>query len=116
MEILKVGDKVVKVSCHPWSNDKYYNFSTVVRTTKTQAILENGTKLINEISHDYSKNIVFREYGNRYDYYSIVTDELIKESKDEKLRQYINIWFFEKKFTEKEKFIIYNNFKELNIL
>lgn len=46
---LQIGDELVLVSYQRWGNNKFYKASKVVKLTKTQAILEDGTRLINDL-------------------------------------------------------------------
>ena len=117
MDKLKVGDKVVKISRSRWGNNTNYTFATVTRITKTQAILSNDVKLINEpTKRPIGKEIGFPIYGNKWTFYINVTDEIIEEANQEKKRQTICNWFSEKEFTEDDKKIIYETFEKLNKL
>jgi hypothetical protein len=116
MEKLKVGDKVYNVSKHRWSDNIRYNLSEVVRLTKTQAVLENGTKLINEVTTDWNRDDCFAEYGDKYNKWYFQTPEILEKAKKEKEKQIIRNWFGKRNFTDEEKRIIYLKFKELNIL
>lgn len=116
METLKVGDKVYNQLSPRWRDDIYYKFATVERLTKTQAILSDGTKLINEPLEDfYIKKVGFCVYGDRYTKWRFVTEEIIEKAKAEKEKQTINNWFSNKKFTNEEKKIIYNTLKERDL-
>ena len=116
MENLKVGDKVYNVSKHRWSDITYYNLCEVVRLTKTQAVLDNGTKLINEVTTDYNRDKVFSEYGDKYNRWYFQTPEILEKAKKEKEKQFVRNWFGKRNFTDEEKNIVYLKFKELNIL
>ena len=117
MEKLKIGDKVVRQSNDRWSRNVYYSFSKVERLTKTQAVLTDGTKLVNEPKLDHWENkIMYSAFGDRWEKWVIETPEIIEEAKKEKERQQINRWFNDRKFNEEEIFIIYNTFKSLNKL
>jgi hypothetical protein len=116
MEKLKVGDKVYNISKNRWSDITYYNLSEVVRLTKTQAVLENGTKLINELVTDYNREKCFSEYGDRYNKWYIQTPEILEKAKAEKEKQIVRNWFENRKFTDEEKKKIYLQFKKENIL
>lgn len=117
MEQLKVGDKLYNKQHQQWGNNVYYNFSTVERLTKTQAILSNGTKLVNEPKFDnWSKTIGYSVYGDSWNKWHIETPEILEEANKEKTRQKIVNWFKNRKFSEEEQFIIYNTFKTINQL
>lgn len=117
MELLKVGDKVYEKTHQRYGKNVYYNFSEVERLTKTQAILSNGKKIINEPSKGHYDNLIgYPTYGNRWNKWHIVTPEIIEESNKEKTRQKIVSWYNNRKFSEEEQFIIYNTFKTLNQL
>jgi hypothetical protein len=118
MEQLKVGDKVCLVQNHRFGTGTNYYFSEVERLTKTMAVLANGKKLINEpkIRH-YNGNIPeFSEYGDSWTCWRITTPEILEDGKAEHQRVKIANWLHNRKFTDEEKAIIYNKFKELNIL
>lgn len=117
MELLKVGDKVYNKTHERWGNNVYYNFSTVERLTKTQAVLSDGTKLVNNPVLCYHNNIVgYRTYGDTWNEWHIQTPDIIAEAKLEKERQSIVNWFSRREFSEEEIRIIYLKFQELNIL
>ena len=117
MELLKVGDKVYYKDHSRWTNFVTYKFATVDRLTKTQAILSNGTKLINEPTNDnHDKVFGYSTYGDKWSKWYVQTPEILEEARLEKERQAIVRWFNDRKFSEEEKRIIYNKFKELNIL
>lgn len=113
MDSLKIGDKVYHKREAIFGNNVYYKFSTVERLTKTQAILSCGTKVVNNpILDSYTKVIGFSQYGDRYNMWYMQTPEILEEAKIERERQKIVKWFNEHKFSENEKMIIYNIFKE----
>jgi len=119
MELLKVGDKVYNKEYSRWSSFISYEFATVDRLTSKRAVLSNGKVLLNEPRESGwggKKEIGYKVHGESYAYYHIETPEIIEEAKKEKLRVTIHDWFSQKKFTEAEKTIIYNHFKELDIL
>lgn len=117
MELLKLGDKVYEKTHQRYGNNIYYNFSEVERLTKTQAILANGKKIINEPTKGHYDTVIgYPTYGNRWDKWHIVTPEILEEAQKEKTRQTIVRWFDNRKFSEEEKYIIYNTFKTLNQL
>lgn len=117
MEKLKIGDKVYYKKHQQWGNNVYYTFAVVERLTKTQAILSDGTKLVNEPKFDnWSKIVGYPTYGDSWEKWHIETPEIIEEANKEKKRQKIVAWFRNRKFSEEEQFIIYNTFKTLNQL
>lgn len=114
MEKLKIGDKVYNKEHSRWGNNIYYYFGTVERLTKTQAILNDGTKLINEPTKNWSEEYYsFMTYGNRYKRWYLTTKEIILEAKSERERQQVIKWFENRKFNDEEKVIIYNQFKDV---
>ena len=66
MELVKIGDKVYNERYHSWTKTVSYRLATIERLTKTQAILSDGTKLINEPTKGYDSNqIEYPQYGDR---------------------------------------------------
>jgi hypothetical protein len=118
MEQLKVGDKVCLVQNQRFGTGINFYFSEVERLTKTMAVLTNGKKLINEPkTRHYNKNIYdFYEYGDKWICWQRTTPEILEAYKKEQQRVKISNWLHNRKFTDEEKAIIYNTFKELNIL
>ncbi len=117
MEKLKVGDKLYLKQHARWGDDIYYQFASVERLTKTQAVLSNGVKLINEPSKDYySKEIGYSVYGDRWTKWYFQNEQILIEAKVEKEKRLIDNWFSKRKFTNEEKKIIYLKFQELNLL
>lgn len=107
---LCVGDKVCNIRNQRWSDGVVYSFATVIRLTATQAVLSDGTKLINEptkISYTNGK-YGFSVYGDRWTKWQLVTGEILVEASIEKERQFINKWFDAQKFTNEQKKSIYN--------
>ena len=115
---LKIGDKVCLVQKQRLSSGNNYYFSEVERLTKTMAVLSNGKKLINEPKKRYNNDNIyeFYEYGDSWKYWELTTPEILEAYKLERERLVIANWFYNRKFTDDEKAIIYNKFKELNIL
>lgn len=111
-ENLKVGDKVCQVTHSRWGDDVHYRFEEVERLTKTQAILKNGTKLINDATNSWGSGYSFMTYGDRYSIWNITTPEIIEASKIERERQKVNSWFNKQKdlFTDEQKKQIFNLF------
>ena len=105
MENLKVGDKVYNIN-NKWGNT-IYNISTVIRVTKTLAILENGIRI--KINAELEGK--FKQYGSAYNEWQIVTDEIMKKIKNIQSQKTINKWFKDTIFTDVMKIIVYNQFK-----
>jgi len=104
MEKLKVGDKVCQKYKSRFGKNFNYRFSTVVRLTKTQAVLDNGKKLVNEAGKD------FVEVGNRFSSWEITTPEILHVWEKEKQRQAIVNWFDSQEFTDEQKKQVYELF------
>jgi hypothetical protein len=114
MELLKVGDMLYNKEYSQYSSNVFYKFATVERLTKTQAILSDGTRLVNEPKENWHDKVIeYHIVGDKYTAWRFETDEILKEAEAEINRQKIVRWFNEKKFTEDEKFIIYNTFETL---
>lgn len=118
MKKLKVDDKLYIQSTQRWGNRINYRFATVVRLTKTQAILSDGTKLINEPTSSFGtgKKVCYSEYGSRYDKWLFQTEDILLEAEKAKETIEIESWFDNRKFSDEEKRIVYLKFKELDIL
>jgi len=117
MEKLKIGDKLFNKKHQQWGSNIYYKFATVERLTKTQAVLSDGTRLINEPQiKSYDKIISYPVYGDTWTRWHFETPEILEEAKKERDRQAVIRWFDSRKFSEEEKRIIYNTFKNLNQL
>jgi hypothetical protein len=111
MELLKIGDKLYSKIKSSWNNDVYYHFATVERLTKTQAVLSDGTKLINKPEMDYhSKTMGYCVWGDTWTKWHFETPAILEEAKKEKTRQAIISWFDNRKFTEEDKFVIFYTF------
>jgi len=110
MEKLKVGDKLYQKSSSRYTQFTDYIFGTVERITKTQAILSNGYKIINDPKVDwYNKDIYcFSQYGDSYKRWFIQTNEIIKEANAENKRKKIYYWFRDKQFSDEEKLQVFN--------
>ena len=121
---LKVGDEVCRFRRQRHGKDTYYTFGKVARTTNTLAILEDGTRLKNEFLLDTSygsvKQYYFLEVKDFYTQWLRSTPELKQEAEKEAKRQKMNNWFNHKastrEFTDQEIEIIYEKFKELNLI
>lgn len=117
MEKLKIGDKLVFIKSPKLSEYNYYNFAEVVRLTNTQAILSDGTRLVNEPKKAWGGDgVEYSEYGETYTRWSIQTPEIIEQATKEKELIIAHNWLSKRNFTKEEKKIIYDKFKELNIL
>lgn len=93
MEELKIGDVVFLKTSERFSGKLIYIRSIVIRLTKTRAILENGTQLINEQTKGCGDTIGYTVYGDRYKVYQIQTDkdaEIINKWEEE--QKIINWW------------------------
>lgn len=116
MEKLKVGDKVYLKSYSKWGKDVHYKFGIVERLTKTQAVLDCGTRLINEPKADYyTKNVSYGEYGDTWTKWKIQTPQILEAARIEGERQKVVTWFENKKFNEDEMKIVYEHFKSLGL-
>lgn len=112
MAKLKVGDKVVNIRYGRFGDKATYKFSEVVRVTKTQAILANELRLVNEPKTKFSSNEVeFSVYGGDYERWELLTPKIQQEFEQEQERRIIENWFCSKKFTDEEKKMIYEQFK-----
>jgi hypothetical protein len=118
MKKLEVGMEVCTIIHRRFTNDYRYEFSKVVKLTPKRATLANGDILNNELVRDnYSKNFVFKTYGNdNRDNYIFVTPEILADDAAIKERQKISLWFNAKKFTSEEQAIIYKQFEQLGKL
>ncbi len=106
---LKVGGRVYSKRLQRYGTDIYYAFATVARVTKTQAVLSNGKKVMNEPKQYWGdERYSFAEYGDKYKRWYIETPEAIENARVENRRQSVNQWFDTKKFTQEEKEIVYN--------
>lgn len=114
MITLKVGDKVVLEDVSRWSKTVYYAFAEVVKVTKTQTILDNGTRLKVNSSRNWRHKEVFDEIGSHYGYqWQLSTPEIVEKAKVEQKRQQVEKWFSSYKFTDEQKAAIYEMFKEV---
>lgn len=114
---LVVGDRLCNKIAVRFGKGTFYTFATVERLTKAQAVLSNGVKLVNEPHIGrFGNDVEYSTYGDSWNKWTFETEELIEEARKEEERQQINNWFASRTFSEEEKAIIYNTFKELNIL
>ena len=111
---LKVGDEVCHIKYYR-NQAKGFKFRKVERITKTLAILNDGTKLVNDSFFDFSKEVAWRGYGSGEEWH-IVTENIKSDYAAELERSKIESWFSSKEFTNEEKKIIWTKFNELNIL
>ena len=103
-EQLKAGDKVYFKKNPAWGRNITYKISEVERLTKTQAILKNGVRLINQPKKTlYKPSIKYQEYGDSFSEWMILTPEIGLEAKIEKERQDIDHWFCSHQFTDEQK-------------
>jgi hypothetical protein len=119
-QLLKVGDKVYQKDYPRYPNQNmvdWYNYksATVQRLTKTQAILSNGVKLINEPENgigwkEQGYLAAYPIYGDRWNKYFIETPESLADGMIQKKRAKVQNWFVAQKFTEEQKIAIYNLF------
>lgn len=116
MRLLKVGDKVYKKIHSRHGREFILSLSTVTRLTKTQAVLENGVNLINKPIRPYfaSEPVGYSQNIDRYEKWSIQTEEVLSEWAIEQERVRVSRWFDAQKFTDYEKGCIYNLITELN--
>lgn len=111
MEQLKVGDKVYKEQKGIWSEFTNFYFAKVERLTNKQAILSNGVRLINEPKQSWGRKFIeFSEYGDRYERWSLQTDEILAKAKIENIKIKANNWFGSHKFTIEQMVTIYDKF------
>ena len=106
---LEVGDSVYCANRSRYGKDIKYLFKIVKRVTATQAILEDGEKLKNEISKDWLGNERFIELGSRDSWY-LTTSQVLEDAKKEAERQKANSWFNNQQFTDEQKQQIFNLF------
>lgn len=113
MEKLKVGDEVYTTYSRRYSPEiTGYELKKVVRLTKTRAVLESGIQIVNEpIKRHNNSDVFFIQHGNRI-HWRLSTDEVRKESERLYRKRKISYWFLSKKFTDEEKELIYNQFKD----
>jgi len=117
MEDLKVGDKLYNVSQNGFGDFYRYSFSEVVRLTKTLAILDNGVRLRNKpVKSLINDEIGYALATNRWVYWHIVSDEILRRAEKENEMIAIHDWFKDRSFNFLEKTMIYNLFKDKGIL
>lgn len=109
---LKVGDKIYNERNNRWTGETEFLIGEVVRITKTQAVLSNGIKLINEVVKGWNKENCFAEYGNRWNKWFIQTNDFLERYNEWRVKRIIEKWFDAQKFTFEEKKIIYKTLKK----
>ena len=112
MITLKVGDKVVLEKKARFGRNISYDFAEVVRVTKTQAILSNDTRLRISSRRNWSHQEVFDEIGSHYDPWELSTPEIVEKAKIEQNRRKVEKWFSNHNFTDQQKAVIYEMFKD----
>lgn len=117
MEELKVGDNVYNTAQDGFDDFVRYSFSEVVDVTKTLAILKNGIRLINQPKTSYiTEDIGYSVKGQRGVHWHKVSLQAIRNAQLENEKIAAHDWFESKKFTLKEKQLIYKQFNALNKL
>lgn len=114
---LEVGDKLYKIGENRWGREPIPEFASVVRLTATQAILSNGIRLKNEPKYDgFDKKVYFLVIGEYFDQWYFQTLEIVEKAKRLKEESRIRRWFESKKWSIEEMKLIYETFKEKNLL
>lgn len=115
MEELKIGDKVYNTKQDGFDDFIRYSFSEVVEVTKTLVILKNGVRLVNQPRISYiTESIGYSVSRQRGVHWHLVTLQAIRCAQIENKKIAAYNWFETKKFTLKEKQLIYEQFKEMN--
>ncbi|MDP5231064.1 MAG: pyruvate kinase [Cellulophaga sp.] len=115
MEELKVGDKVYNTKQDGFDDFIRYSFSEVVEVTKTLVILKNGVRLVNQPRISYiTESIGYSVSRQRGVHWHLVTLQAIRSAQIENKKIAAYDWFETKKFTLKEKQLIYEQFKEMH--
>ncbi len=110
--LLKVGDKVYKSVYRRWDKKTVYFTAKVERLTKTLAVLDNGEKVINEVTKDYNQKDCFSTFGDIATKYYIADDAFEQKLKDITNRKIINNWFNSYAFSFAQKEQIFNLFNK----
>jgi hypothetical protein len=113
-EKLEIGDKLVNIEHNRWTSFTKYTFASVERLTKTQAILSNGVRLRSE-KYTWDGVVMFNVIGS-YGNYQFVTPEITIKAEKERKNIIAHNWLSSKKFTNEEKLLVYEYFKNLNKL
>lgn len=115
MEELKIGDKVYNTKQDGFDDFIRYSFSEVVEVTKTLVILKNGVRLVNQPRISYiTESIGYSVSRQRGVHWHLVTLQAIRSAQIENKKIAAYDWFEAKKFTLKEKQLIYEQFKEMH--
>lgn len=112
---LQVGDKLYKRGDNRWGRESIPQFASVVRLSATQALLSNGVRLKNEIRF-WSEKLCFSEVGKNFEFWYFETPEIVEEAKRLKEESRIRRWFELKKWDIEEMKLVYETFKEKNLL
>tara|TARA_R110002012_G_scaffold321944_1_gene552607 strand:- start:54010 stop:54384 length:375 start_codon:yes stop_codon:yes gene_type:complete len=113
MDVLKIGDKVYNTKQDGFDDFIRYSFSEVVEVTKTLVILKNGVRLVNQPRISYiTESIGYSVSRQKGVHWHLVTLQAIRNAQIENKKIAIHDWFERKKFTFKEKQIIYEQFNE----
>lgn len=114
---LEVGDKLYKRGENRWGRESLPEFASVVKLTPTQAILSNGIRLKNEPKYDgFYKKVHFSVIGEYFDKWFFETPEIVEKAKRLKEESRIRRWFELKKWDIEEMKLVYETFKEKNLL
>lgn len=112
MELLKVGDKVYNTKQDGFDDFVRYSFSEVIEVTKTLAILKNGVRLYNQPKISYiTEDIGYSVTRQKGVHWHLVSLQAIRNAQIENAKIEAYDWFEAKKFTLKEKLLIYEKFK-----
>ncbi len=115
MEKLKIGDKVYNARQNGFADFIRYTFSEVVETTKTLAILKDGTRLINIPKVSYiTEDIGYSVSRKKGVHWHLVSLQAIRNAQIENQKIAANDWFETKEFSLEEKQWIYKLFNERN--
>lgn len=115
MEELKIGDKVYNTKQDGFDDFIRYSFSEVVEVTKTLVILKNGVRLLNQPRISYiTESIGYSVSRQKGVHWHLVTLQAIRNAQIENKKIAAFDWFKSKKFTLKEKQLIYEQFKEMH--
>jgi hypothetical protein len=115
MDVLQIGDKVYNTKQDGFDDFIRYSFSEVVEVTKTLVILKNGVRLVNQPRISYiTESIGYSVSRQKGVHWHLVTLQAIRNAQIENKKIAIHDWFESKKFTLKEKQLIYEQFKEHN--
>ncbi|MRH99189.1 pyruvate kinase [Kriegella sp. EG-1] len=114
MRELVVGDKLYNVKQNGFTDFARYSFSEVVALTKTLAILKNGVRLYNRPRISYiMESVGYSVARKKGVHWHLVSLKAIRNAQIENQKIEVYDWFESKKFTLKEKQMIYTQFKKL---